>query len=74
MRQANRVAEITDVSCTRNFASKNVLYNGRAMKFFDGPGSNAMHGVRMDRETFNLVAQIKSCFCQGVQNSSIFGR
>lgn len=35
---ANRQAEITDDSCTRQFVSKNVFYDGYAMTLYDGPG------------------------------------
>lgn len=38
---ANRLAEITDDSCTRQFVSKNIFYDGLAMELYDGPGCNS---------------------------------
>ncbi|CAJ1343880.1 unnamed protein product [Effrenium voratum] len=38
---ANRDADITDDSCTRQFVSKKVFYDGMSMVLYDGPGCNS---------------------------------
>ena len=35
---ANRDADITDDSCTRQFVSKKVFYDDMSMVLYDGPG------------------------------------